>query len=266
MAVVHEVAEDPAHLSEAIDALHDPTASAEALRHVLIGGTPSVRAFASEVVEAEGGDELPPHTATKIIGQVASPISTLGPRDQRPVLPSSNSRMMSAWPACRAVSSSRCIKTQRRLTGGSSSPSPRHRSSRPAAATMRTDALPRAPIPRGRWPRPCRPTGQSTSAALLLAGEALNDPQRLRVGDVLQQPQQRGAATRRAGAAPRRRPRPSTLRTSDSRWYCSRASRVSRSPATSRGGFRSAIQWFHPRQGCEGPGVIEGSSNATSST
>jgi hypothetical protein len=70
MHVVHEVAEDPKHVTEAIEHLHDPAASAEALRHVLVGGTPSVQAFAEEVAEAEGGDPLPPHKATKIIGEV----------------------------------------------------------------------------------------------------------------------------------------------------------------------------------------------------
>ena len=43
-------------------------------RHVLVGGTPSVHAFAEEVAEAEGGDELPPHKATKIIGEVLAEI------------------------------------------------------------------------------------------------------------------------------------------------------------------------------------------------
>jgi hypothetical protein len=76
MAVVHAVAEDPKHVAEAVDSLEDPGASAEALRHVLVGGTPSVQAFASEVVEAEGGDELPHHKATKIIGEVLAEIDT----------------------------------------------------------------------------------------------------------------------------------------------------------------------------------------------
>jgi len=76
MAVVHAVAEDPKHVSEAIDALDDPDASAEALRHVLIGGTPSVQAFASEVAKAEGGDILPAHKATKIIGEVLAEIDS----------------------------------------------------------------------------------------------------------------------------------------------------------------------------------------------
>lgn len=74
MAVVHAVAEDPKHVSEAIDALDDPGASAEALRHVLVGGTPSVQAFASEVAESEGGDTLPAHKATKIISEVLAEI------------------------------------------------------------------------------------------------------------------------------------------------------------------------------------------------
>ena len=76
MAVVHAVDEDRQHVTEAVEALADPHASAEALRHVLVGGTPSVKAFASEVAEAEGGDELPPHTATKIIGEVLAEIDT----------------------------------------------------------------------------------------------------------------------------------------------------------------------------------------------
>ena len=74
MAIVHAVAEDPEHVAEAVESLEDPGASAEALRHVLVGGTPSVKAFASEVSEAEGGDELPPHKATKIIGEVLAEI------------------------------------------------------------------------------------------------------------------------------------------------------------------------------------------------
>ena len=76
MAVVHAVAEDPDHVAEAVESLDDPEAGAEALRHVLIGGTPSVQAFASEVAEAEGGDELAPHKATKIIGEVLAEIDT----------------------------------------------------------------------------------------------------------------------------------------------------------------------------------------------
>ena len=76
MAVVHAVAEDPDHVAEAVESLDDPGASAEALRHVLIGGTPSVQAFASEVAEAEGGDELAPHKATKIIGEVLAEIDS----------------------------------------------------------------------------------------------------------------------------------------------------------------------------------------------
>ena len=70
MAVVHAVAEDPDHVAEAVDALDDPIAGAEALRHVLVGGTPSVQAFAEEVADAEGGEVLAPHTATGIIGEV----------------------------------------------------------------------------------------------------------------------------------------------------------------------------------------------------
>lgn len=74
MHVVHAVAEDPDHVAEAVESLEDAEASADALRHVLVGGTPSIQAFAGEVADAEGGDELPHHKATKIIGQVLAEI------------------------------------------------------------------------------------------------------------------------------------------------------------------------------------------------
>ena len=71
MAVVHAVAEsDDRAVALALEAIDDPEASGEALRHVLVGGVPSVEAFANEVAEAEGGDPLPAHQATKIIGEV----------------------------------------------------------------------------------------------------------------------------------------------------------------------------------------------------
>ncbi|HEY3239368.1 MAG TPA: hypothetical protein VGL92_07390 [Acidimicrobiia bacterium] len=71
MALVHAVATSPDHaVGPAVEALNDPRASGEALRHVLIGGVHAVEAFAAEVAEAEGGDPLPAHQATKIIGEV----------------------------------------------------------------------------------------------------------------------------------------------------------------------------------------------------
>jgi hypothetical protein len=71
MTLVHAVATSPDHaVAPAVDALVDPEASGEALRHVLVGGVPSVEAFAAEVAEAEGGDPIPAHQATKIIGEV----------------------------------------------------------------------------------------------------------------------------------------------------------------------------------------------------
>ncbi len=76
MAVVHAVAEDPTHVSEAVDSLDDPEAGAEALRHVLVGGTPSIQAFAAEVADAEGGEDLPHHKVTKIIGEVLAVIDS----------------------------------------------------------------------------------------------------------------------------------------------------------------------------------------------
>jgi hypothetical protein len=71
MTVVHAVAVSPDHaVAAAVEALHDPEASGQALRHVLVGGVPSVEGFAAEVAEAEGGEPLPAHQATKIIGEV----------------------------------------------------------------------------------------------------------------------------------------------------------------------------------------------------
>jgi hypothetical protein len=73
MHLVHEVAESPDHdVAPALESVTDPDASAEALRHVLVGGKPSVEDFAKEVAEAEGGEPLPAHEATKIIGEVLS--------------------------------------------------------------------------------------------------------------------------------------------------------------------------------------------------
>jgi hypothetical protein len=71
MHVVHEIAVSPDHaVKKELEALADPEASGEALRHVLVGGNPSVEAFSAEVAEAEGGDQIPTHTTTKIIGEV----------------------------------------------------------------------------------------------------------------------------------------------------------------------------------------------------
>ena len=71
MTLVHAVATSPDHaVAPALEALDDPEASGEALRHVLVGGVHSVEDFAAEVAEAEGGEPLPAHQATKIIGEV----------------------------------------------------------------------------------------------------------------------------------------------------------------------------------------------------
>ena len=71
MKLVHAVATSPDHaIAPAIAALDDPQASAEALRHVLVGGVHSVEDFAAEVAAAEGGEPLRAHEATKIIGEV----------------------------------------------------------------------------------------------------------------------------------------------------------------------------------------------------
>ena len=77
MGLVHAVANSADHeVAPAVAALADPTASGEALRHVLVGGVPSVEAFAAEVAEAKGGDPLPAHKATKIIGEVLSELDS----------------------------------------------------------------------------------------------------------------------------------------------------------------------------------------------
>ena len=71
MSLVHAVAVSSDHaVASALEALQDPEASGEALRHVLVGGTHSVEAFSAEVAEAEGGEPLTAHQTTKIIGEV----------------------------------------------------------------------------------------------------------------------------------------------------------------------------------------------------
>jgi hypothetical protein len=71
MIIVHTLAESPNHdVAGALKDVDDSEASGEALRHVLIGGTHSVEAFSEEVAEAEGGEPLPAHKMTKIIGEV----------------------------------------------------------------------------------------------------------------------------------------------------------------------------------------------------
>ena len=71
MTLVHAVAVSPDHaVAPAVEALDDPEASGEALRHVLVGGVHSVEDFSAEVAEAEGGEPLPAHETTKIIGEV----------------------------------------------------------------------------------------------------------------------------------------------------------------------------------------------------
>jgi len=71
MTLIHAVAVSPDHaVAPAVEALDDPKASGEALRHVLVGGVHSVEDFSAEVAAAEGGEPLPAHEATKIIGEV----------------------------------------------------------------------------------------------------------------------------------------------------------------------------------------------------
>jgi hypothetical protein len=79
-AVVHAVATaPPTEVPSAVAAVDDPQAAAEALRHVLIGGNPSVADFAAEVAEAHGDDEpLPTHEVTRVIGTVLSELEGQG--------------------------------------------------------------------------------------------------------------------------------------------------------------------------------------------
>jgi hypothetical protein len=77
MSLVHSVAEAPGDpVAPAVQALDDPEASGEALRHVLVGGVHSVEDFAAEVAEAEGGETLSAHQTTKIIGEVLSELDS----------------------------------------------------------------------------------------------------------------------------------------------------------------------------------------------
>ena len=71
MSLVHAVATSPDDaIAPAVAALDDPEAAGEDLRHVLVGGVHSVEDFSAEVAEAEGGEPLPAHKTTKIIGEV----------------------------------------------------------------------------------------------------------------------------------------------------------------------------------------------------
>ena len=77
MTVVQAVADAPDQpVSAAVEALDDPEASGEALRHVLVGGVHSVEDFAAEVADASGADPLPSHQATKIIGEVLAELDS----------------------------------------------------------------------------------------------------------------------------------------------------------------------------------------------
>jgi hypothetical protein len=71
MNIVHTLSESLDHdVAGALKDVNDSEASGEALRLVLIGGTHAVEAFADEVAKAEGGEPVPTHKMTKIIGEV----------------------------------------------------------------------------------------------------------------------------------------------------------------------------------------------------
>lgn len=69
VALVYAVATSSDH-AQVLEAVEDPEASGEALRFVLIGGVHSVEDFAAEVAKEKGGDPIPAHEMTKIIGEV----------------------------------------------------------------------------------------------------------------------------------------------------------------------------------------------------
>jgi len=77
MGLVHAVANSPDHaVAPAVAALADPNASGEALRHVLVGGVPSVEAFAAEIADAKGGDPYPltrqPRSSAEVLNELDS--------------------------------------------------------------------------------------------------------------------------------------------------------------------------------------------------
>lgn len=67
MTLIHAVATGRP-VEQAVAELAEPHAAAEALRHVLVGGDPSVAAFADEIAEARGDEPIPAHTVAKAIG------------------------------------------------------------------------------------------------------------------------------------------------------------------------------------------------------
>ena len=73
--LVHAIATSPDQdVAAALEEAKDLEASAEALRHVLVGGAPSVEDFAKEIAEAEGDDPISGPDATRIIGEVLAAI------------------------------------------------------------------------------------------------------------------------------------------------------------------------------------------------
>lgn len=77
-ALIHAAAtRPPTEVADALAEVDDPQATAEALRHVLVGGEPSVADFAGEVAEAHGDDEaLPTHEVAKTIGTVLAQLES----------------------------------------------------------------------------------------------------------------------------------------------------------------------------------------------
>jgi len=75
MTIIDLVATSPDHaVAPAIRAVEHPESSAEALRHVLVGGAHAVEDFAHEVADATGHEPIPGHKVAKIIGEVLAEV------------------------------------------------------------------------------------------------------------------------------------------------------------------------------------------------
>jgi len=85
MTLVHAVATSPDHaVAPAVEALADPEASGQALRHVLVGGVHSVEDFAAEMAEAEGGvavDLAVDHHAVRVREELGIAVGRCHDRD-----------------------------------------------------------------------------------------------------------------------------------------------------------------------------------------
>lgn len=75
MSVVHAVATGEP-VEQAVAGIAEPDAVVEALRHVLVGGDPSVAAFADEIAESQADEPIAAHTVAKAIGNVLATLES----------------------------------------------------------------------------------------------------------------------------------------------------------------------------------------------